>query len=75
METLEVLKTQYIGVVTRSGAVVDVMLFGNKEECIDNLTDAVYEDFNPKTDTAQIFEHTDFTNGDQNLSEVFKFCL
>lgn len=61
----------YIGIVTRNGAVDDVMLYRRRDECIDNLCDAVTEGFNPETDTAQVFEHIDFEDGDQELTKVY----
>lgn len=73
-ETPYPVSVKYVGVVVRNGIIDDVMLYSSEAECIDNFNDALEENFNPELDDARVFEHVDLSNGDQELTEIYKYA-
>lgn len=68
-----VLRTVYVGVITYSNNITNVFVSDNKKECIEKMESIVKLSFNSNTDNAKIFEHSDFSDGEQEVVEVYTY--
>jgi hypothetical protein len=59
----------YIGVIATPQGIEDVMVYNNRQECIDNLVDVI--GVTHKVEDAKVFEHVDTEDGDQTLNIVW----
>lgn len=67
------LRTLYVGVITYSGSITNVLVTDSKKECIEKIENVVKRSFNSNKDTAKIFEHSDLSNGEQEIVEVYSY--
>jgi hypothetical protein len=67
------LRTVYVGVITYDNVITNVFVLDSKKECIEKIESVVKLSFNSNKDNAKIFEHSDLSNGEQEVVEVYSY--